>query len=209
MPGMTRARELSPAGTPRPARRDAMCVVLLASLLVHSGGDAQDVVDWPDAAQCVGRVCGIRGTVVSVENDGPSFRLYFDAQRRDVRVILMRGWLVTWPAYEGQTIVATGKVDRFRDHVEVIVLDPRNVVIIGAAASPASEPATTPPPSLSPTLSPTPAPTVQPTAAPTPAATAEPTRAAPVSPSPPADETEQLRQRVRELEERVRELEGR
>ena len=95
----------------------------------------EDIVDWRDAAQCVGRVCGLRGTVVATENDGPTIRLYFDAEQRDVRVLLMRAWLVTWPSYEGATIVATGKVDRFRDHVEAIVLDPSNVTVLSAATA--------------------------------------------------------------------------
>ncbi len=94
-----------------------------------------DIVDWRDAAQCVGRVCGLRGTVVATENDGPTIRLYFDPEQRDVRVLLMRAWLVTWPSYEGATIVATGKVDRFRDHVEAIVLDPSNVTVLSAATA--------------------------------------------------------------------------
>jgi hypothetical protein len=106
-----------------------------------------EVVDWRDAAQCVGRVCGVRGTVAATENDGPSIRLYFDSQQRDVRVLLMRGWLVSWPHYDGETIVATGKVDRFRDHVEVMVLDPSSVEVLSPTPSPtppAALPAGTP-----------------------------------------------------------------
>jgi hypothetical protein len=80
----------------------------------------------------------VRGTVAATENDGPSIRLYFDSQQRDVRVLLMRGWLVSWPHYEGETIVATGKVDRFRDHVEVMVLDPGSVAVLGPTPSPTS-----------------------------------------------------------------------
>ena len=141
-----------------------------------------------------------------------------DAQDRSVRVILMRGWLVKWPPYDGQTIVATGKVDRFRDHVEMILLDPRDVEVIGGAptitpvaAAPASTPteplpaetATEPQATATATM---PFPTSTPTiAVPTLAA---PRVAAPtVVPSPPLSEVEELRRRVRELEERVRELE--
>jgi hypothetical protein len=111
-------------------------IVLLAFCAAGAAALAQDdIVDWRDAAQCVGRVCGLRGTVVATENDGPTIRLYFDAEQRDVRVLLMRAWLVTWPSYEGATIVATGKVDRFRDHVEAIVLDPSNVTVLSAATA--------------------------------------------------------------------------
>jgi hypothetical protein len=98
---------------------------------------AQDEsVEWPDAAQCVGRVCAVRGTVAFSEDDGPTIRLYFDPERRDVRVLLMRGWLVTWPRYDGETIVATGKVDRFHDHVEVTVLDPTDVAVLNPIPTP-------------------------------------------------------------------------
>jgi hypothetical protein len=114
--------------------------VLLACCAAGAAWAQDDIVDWRDAAQCVGRVCGLRGTVIATEDDGPTIRLYFDAEQRDVRVLLMRAWLVTWPSYEGATIVATGKVDRFRDHVEAIVLDPSNVTVLSAvtAATPAA-----------------------------------------------------------------------
>jgi len=118
---------------------------LLFLCCIAGAARAQDeVVDWRDAAHCVGRVCGVRGTVAAVEDDGPSIRLYFDAQQRDVRVLLMRGWMVTWPDYGGETIVATAKVQRFRDHVELIVLDPSNVTVLGPTPSPTT-PLTVPP----------------------------------------------------------------
>src|ERR1700690_3008996 len=128
-----------------------MYAMMRTALLLACGAAvtarAQDeVVDWRDAAQCVGRVCGVRGTVDATENDGPSIRLYFDPQQRDVRVLLMRGWLVSWPHYDGETIVATGKVDRFRDHIEVMVFDPSSVAVLGPTPSPTlvAAPPTTP-----------------------------------------------------------------
>jgi hypothetical protein len=159
-------------------------------LLICTGVAAaeDEVVDWRDAAQCVGRVCGVRGTVAAVEDDGPSIRLYFDAEQRQVRVLLMRGWMVTWPDYAGETIVATAKVQRFRDHVELIVLDPGNITVLGA----------TPSPTLEPTMEPTPPPTSAPTSQPT---------LAPIPPSTPG-EAEQLRQQIHELQERLRTLEN-
>jgi hypothetical protein len=117
--------------------------VFLACCAAGAALAQDDIVDWRDAAQCVGRVCGLRGTVVATENDGSTIRLYFDPEQRDVRVLLMRAWLVTWPSYEGATIVATGKVDRFRDHVEAIVLDPSNVSVLSAATT-ATPPAASP-----------------------------------------------------------------
>ena len=168
----------------------AACVLACGLAVAAWGQD--EVVDWRDAAQCVGRVCGVRGTVTATESDGPTFRLYFDPQR-DVRVILMRGWLVTWPRYDGETIVATGKVDRFRDHVELTVVDPSNVTVLGPTPSPTS--VATLPPAL-------------PAAPPATAAgsTAFPSTAAP---SGTPSEVEELRQRVRELEQRLRELQER
>ena len=113
--------------------RVALLVLLCTAVAARAEGET---VDWRDAAQCVGRVCGVRGTVALSESDGPTIRLYFDPQQRDVRVLLMHGWLVTWPRYDGETIVATGKVDRFRDHVEVIVLDPGSVTVLDPVPSP-------------------------------------------------------------------------
>jgi len=113
--------------------RVALLVLLCTAVAARA---EEETVDWRDAAQCVGRVCGVRGTVALSESDGPTIRLYFDPQQRDVRVLLMHGWLVTWPRYDGETIVATGKVDRFRDHVEVIVLDPGSVTVLDPVPSP-------------------------------------------------------------------------
>jgi hypothetical protein len=177
-------------------------VLLLVFLVVNASAFATEpeVVDWRDAAQCVGRVCGIRGTVVETEHDGPSIRLYFDRERRDVRVLLMRGWLVTWPPYDGQTIIATGKVDRFRDHVEMILLDPRNVTIVGGEPAATPSVAASATPSVAPPDTPTAAPPATPSVAPPPPSPA---------PTAPPSEAEELRQRVRELEQRVRELEER
>jgi len=100
----------------------------------------EEAIDWQNAADCIGRVCALRGTVAVAENDGPTIRLYFDAQRRDVRVLLMRGWLVTWPNYEGTTIVANGRVRRFRDHIEMIVVNPNDITLLSPL------PTSTPPP---------------------------------------------------------------
>ena len=158
--------------------------------------------------------------MVAVDNLGSSIRLHFDSERNGARVILMHGWLVTWPSYEGQTIVATGKVDRFRDHVEMILLDPESIAVLDGA------PPSTPAPVASPTLSAPPMPSetvptstvppAPPSALPasTPTAVLESAPTAPPAlpptpaPATPLSETEELRRRVRELEERVRELEG-
>jgi hypothetical protein len=186
-------------------------LVLLVFVVVTASAFAAepDVVDWRDAAQCVGRVCGIRGTVAVSENDGPSIRLYFDPERRDVRVLLMRGWLVTWPAYEGQTIIATGKVDRFRDHVEMILLDPRAIAVVGGLPSPTHSVAATATPSVAPPETPTAVPPETPTAVPPATPSVAPTAPPSVAPAQPGSEADELRQRVRELEQRVRELEER
>ena len=179
-------------------------VVAACCLAVAARG--AEIVDWRDAARCVGRICGVRGTVAVSEVDGPTTRLYFDPQERSVRVVLMRGWLVTWPSYDGQTIVATGTVDRFRDDVEMILLDPGDIEVVGGLPTPTPSAALSPTPSIPLTATPSVSlPTATASAAvPTPVPTAVPT----TMPAPTAaSEVEQLRERVRELEERVRELE--
>jgi hypothetical protein len=176
---------------------------LLACVLTATAHAQEQPIDWREAASCVGHVCAIRGTVAVTDPDGAAIRLYFDAQRRDVRVLLMRGWLVTWPQYDGQTIVAIGKVGRFRDHIEVTVVDPRDVTVVGQdVATPATPTGSTPSPPPPTQLPPTPPPA-------TPPASTQPPPTLPAAPpSPPPGEVEELRQRVRELEQRVRELEG-
>lgn len=216
-----------------PARRAA--ALALAACCLPLAARADRTVGWRNAARCANAVCSVRGTVAVVEDDGPTYRLYFDDSDRSVRVILMRGWLVNWPNYLGQEIVATGKVGRFRDHLEMILLDPRSIELVGgtptttpepsptasvAPASPtASVAAPTSGPTAEPTIEPTSEPTSEPTAAPTappsPVPTAIPTSVATSlstsvpSPAPatPADEVERLRERVRELEERLRRFE--
>ena len=198
----------------------ARASLLLFACVAAAAVQAQeDVVDWRDAARCVGRQCGIRGTVVAIEPSGPSTRLFFDAADHSVRIILMRGWLVDWPPYVGRTIIANGKVQRFRDHIEMIVLDPRDIAVIGGEWTPSSE---SPPPTVPPTV---PFPTAPPRPVTPPRAAAPivvpppvlpPTVAAPVvsspavvAPTPTAGEVEQLRERVRQLEQRIEQLEGR
>ncbi|MEO8602015.1 MAG: hypothetical protein ABI629_05510 [bacterium] len=202
----------------------SVAVAALAGLVLSAPAvaPAQDTVDWQDAATCVGRVCGLRGTVADAQDDGPVIRLYFDAARRDVYVTLVRGWFVTWPDYAGHAIVATGPVDQFRSATEVIVRDPGAVEVLDAPLTPTppEETATAAPLATStaaPTLAPTSAPTLAPPLVPTVPPTLVPTSVAPAV-APPAvpaaaataasEDAEQLRQRVRELEERVRQLEG-
>ena len=120
--------------------------LLLAGCAVAARAEEPTTVDWRDAALCVGRVCRVRGTVASEESDGPTYRLYFDPEQRDVRVVLMRGWLVNWPSFAGHSIIATGKVDRFRDHVEQIVVDPDDVEILDPAPTPTAGGKPTPTP---------------------------------------------------------------
>jgi hypothetical protein len=100
---------------------------------------AADEVDWNDAAGCVGEVCSVRGRVVEVSDDGTAIRLYFDRDRRDVCVTLVRSWLVSWPDYAGREITAKGPVRRFRDLTEVAVLDPSAIVLVDGEPTPAIE----------------------------------------------------------------------
>jgi hypothetical protein len=127
-----------------PAAARVALLLVCGAVAVARGED--EIVDWRDAAQCIDRVCALRGTVALVEDDGPTFRLYFDRERRNVRILLLRGWLVTWPGYEGATIVARGRVQRFRDHVEMLVTDPSNVTVLDATPSPPPSPGPSPTP---------------------------------------------------------------
>ncbi|MDX2169372.1 MAG: hypothetical protein SF182_20040 [Deltaproteobacteria bacterium] len=183
-------------------RWSASALIGLA-LLATSGASAQETVDWRDAGTCVGRVCTLRGTVNAVKDDGPVIRLYFDPDQRDVYLTLMRGWFVTWPDYGGHLIAATGPVDRFRDHVEMIVRDPDAIAVLDGPLDPMPvDTATAVPATATPTVAPTAIPSAVPTAVPT---------AIPPTVVPPtvSNEVEQLRDRVRELEQRLQELEQR
>jgi hypothetical protein len=113
---------------------------LLLVLLLAAPALGDDVLDWTAAPGCVGRVCSLRGTVVAQEDGGAYYRLYFDADRRDVYITLMRGWLVSWPSYVGHAIVATGPLDRWRDHSEMILLTPDAIAVLDAPDTPAATP---------------------------------------------------------------------
>jgi hypothetical protein len=162
--------------------RILLCATLL--LLSSTRADAAAPIDWRDAAQCVGHTCALRGHVVAQRDEGAVIRLSFDEARPDVSVLLVRSWSVTWPSYAGHDVVATGKVRRFRDQVELVVREPSAIEVIDAAPSTA-----VPTPPL-----PTPTAASASTAAPAPAPAGE-------------AEVERLRQRVHELERRVHELE--
>jgi hypothetical protein len=152
---------------------------------------AFETLEWQRAADCVGRVCGVAGTVVAQEEADGVTRLYFDAGERNISVLLVSSLFVTWPQYVGRTIVATGKVRRFGDEIEVVASRPRDIVTAPGTPGPSTQAQ------------------VPAQAQPTPAATQAP-------PSPPAPtgaasddaEVERLRRKVEQLEERVRELEG-
>jgi hypothetical protein len=125
------------------AARVALVLVCCAAALARG---EEEVIDWGDATQCIDQVCALRGTVALVEEDGPTFRLYFDPERRGVRILLMRGWLVTWPRYEGATIIARGKLQRFRDHLEMLVTDPDDITLLNPTPSPPPTPGPSPTP---------------------------------------------------------------
>jgi len=142
----------------------ARALLLFACCAAAAVQAQDDVVDWRDAARCVGRQCGLRGTVVATEPSGPTIRLFFDVADHSVRVILMRGWLVDWPPYVGRTIIANGKVQRFHDHIEMIVLDPDDIAVIGGEPLPGATAESTVAPTM---VAPTPPPPIAPTEVPT------------------------------------------
>lgn len=154
--------------------------LLLLSLLLPAIAAAEaEPIAWSEAQSCTGRVCSVRGKVAEVRDDGTAIRLYFDPQRRDICVTLVRSWLVSWPDYAGQEIVANGPVRRFRDLTEVTVLAPSEITLAGVANEPAPA-----------NEVPAPEPATEPQA-------------------PEKEEVEALREEIQRLERRVNELEGR
>jgi hypothetical protein len=118
----------------------AVRIELAALFLLSTAACAAPLAtEWQRAADCVGEICAVSGSVASVEESAGAIRLYFDDARRDVRVNLVRGWLVSWPDYRGRAIVATGPVRRFREFVEITVHDPAAIQVAGdpPAATPA------------------------------------------------------------------------
>jgi hypothetical protein len=163
-------------------------VVALIAVCLATAAGAWETLDWREAAQCAGRTCTVEGTVVLQQDEEGVTRLYFDPERRDVSVLLVRSLFATWPDYTGRAIRATGKARRFRDQIEVVVSLQRDVEF-AVGATPAAM-----------------------SAVPEVAATSAPSRVpedAPAATPPPGDgEVERLRRQVQQLEDRVRELEG-
>jgi len=183
--------------TTRTGRRTGriLAVLLAAGAVCAAEAKERETVDWRDAARCVGRVCGVRGTVQEVADEGSALRLFFDAEDHRTSVLLIRGLLVSWPDYAAQTIVATGPVRRFRDQIEIVVRAPKGVEVlppVGTAAPATTTTAAQP-------ETPSPAPSTAAPATLTPAA----------SPRSNQREVERLRERVHDLEERLHELENR
>jgi hypothetical protein len=100
---------------------------------------AAPAVDWSDAPRCAGRLCTVRGTVVAQEDVNGVIRLYFDRERRDISVVLVRSLFATWPNYVGQEIAVTGMVRTFRKIVEVVARRPRDIAVAGVATPGAVE----------------------------------------------------------------------
>lgn len=154
-------------------------------LCVAAATSAEETVDWLDAARCVGRVCTVSGRVATQEDDEGVTRLYFDGERRDVSVLLVRSLFVTWPNYSGRDVIVTGRVRRFRDQVEIVVDRPRSIETTGETPSPVADPT--------------------PSAARVPDVDDVPPAADPMLES---SEVERLRRQVQQLEQRLRELDG-
>ncbi len=132
------------------------CAILLTCFSQAPAARAQDPIDWRAASTCVDKVCAVAGTVAVAEDDGAVIRLFFDAERRDVAVVLLRAWFTTWPHYAGQQIVATGYVQRFRERTEVVVRTP-DAIAVRAPQPPASPTLVAVPTDPPPTVAPTPA----------------------------------------------------
>ena len=119
------------------AVKRALLFPLVLFPVLHAAAD--EVVPWTAATDCVGHVCAVSGTVAEVESREGAVRLYFDKERRDVCVTLVRSWLVSWPDYVGRNIVANGPVRRFRDLTEISVHDPSEITLTEAGPTPGIE----------------------------------------------------------------------
>jgi hypothetical protein len=167
--------------------RAALACTVLASAFVAAAGGLE-TLEWRDAARCAGRACAVTGTVATQEEEEGVMRLYFDRERRDVSVLLVRSLFATWPDYTGRAIVAKGKVRRFREQIEVVVSRRRDIEVAGGA---------TPLVGVEPSFV---------TSTPESAVATDPSPGE--TPTPTGDEVERLRRKIEQLERRVRELEG-
>jgi len=131
-----RPARMEPSRSATPARVGRLVAL---ALLLPAVAQASEPIAWTAAEECIGRVCSVRGRVVEARDDGTAIRLYFDTEKRDVCVTLVRSWLVTWPDYAGREIVATGMVRRFRDVTEVTVLGPEEIALDLGEPTPAAE----------------------------------------------------------------------
>ena len=116
-------------------RRAGVAVLLLITCSAITA-TAQEITDWRDAGRCVGRVCAVRGRIAATEIRGNVVRLYFDAVKRDVSVVLVRGWLSDFPEhpddyYRGNEVIATGPVRRFHDQIEIVSRAREDVQLVG------------------------------------------------------------------------------
>ncbi|MGH7790562.1 MAG: hypothetical protein ACRERC_27120 [Candidatus Binatia bacterium] len=170
-----------------------LAVLAALSLLAACSFRDEEPVPWAEApARCEGWLCAVSGTVVASQDTGAVVELYFDSQRRDAYVTLVKGWTVDWPSYVGHPIVATGRVRQYKGAIEIMVKDPSAIIMLDAL---------TPAPAMA-TESPAP------TGTPVPDATSTPPPAPP-SASPAPGEVDQLKKKVEDLEQRLRELEER
>ena len=113
-------------------------LLAVALLLLVSPAAASAEVDWRQASRCAGSTCAVHGVVAAAAAEGNVVRLYFDKERRDVSVAIVRGWLSAFPPrpdeyYLGKEIVATAPVRSFRGSIEVVVRDRSDIRVIGDA----------------------------------------------------------------------------
>jgi hypothetical protein len=94
----------------------------------------------------------VEGTVTAAERDGNVVRLRFGNTPQALTVALVVGLLSDFPAaperyYLGHMVRVAGTIRSFKDRPEMVVHDPANIRIVGAAAPPAHERAAPAPPS--------------------------------------------------------------
>jgi hypothetical protein len=174
-----------PHASPRAARAAVPLLLTAATALARP----PEVVRWQDAADHVGRVVTVEGTVASARVAAGACTLEFAPDDpAALRVVLMLG-LFSAPVaperqYEGHRIRASGRVQTFQGRPEMIVRRADQIQVIDDSPSTTTtSPTTTLPPSTAPpppppaaTSAPTTAPPTPPTTAPEGASSGGPAR---------------------------------
>jgi hypothetical protein len=168
--------------------RRVLALVVALGVVCPLQADVPPVVAPAEVGDRIGQVVTVVDEVSHARAAGDTFVLDL---RGGLRVVVLLPLFTAAPrdptaTYEGRRVRATGRVERFRGEVELVLRSPEQIELVEERASasipaPAAPTVTAPPaPARTPATAP---PTL---AAPVPAAPAPAVAAAPVAPAPPA-----------------------